>query len=93
MASTLAQDRINRNAYCSRSARHWYGSANSWVDPGEAAAIALVAPEVRDQPILDVALVEDVRYRFSRPSVVTIQLLTTHLNLLQFAGATILASA
>jgi SAM-dependent methyltransferase len=51
-----AQDRINRTAWRTRSARHWYGSANDWTDPGEAAAIAWVADKVRDQPLLDVGV-------------------------------------
>src|SRR5580698_3164394 len=51
-----AQDRINRTAWRTRSARHWYGSANDWTDPGEAAAVAWVADEVRDQPLLDVGV-------------------------------------
>jgi SAM-dependent methyltransferase len=50
------QDRINRTAWRTRSARHWYGSANDWTDPGEAAAIAWVADEARDQPLLDVGV-------------------------------------
>jgi SAM-dependent methyltransferase len=56
MSSSPAQDRINRTAYCSRSARHWYGSASDWVDPGEAAAVAWVAQQVSDQPVLDVGV-------------------------------------
>jgi len=56
MDSFPAQDQINRMAYSSRSARHWYGNASDWVDPGEAAAVSWVAQHVRDQPILDVGV-------------------------------------
>jgi Methyltransferase domain len=51
-----AQDRINRTAWRTRSARYCYGSASDWTDPGEAAAIAWVADKVRDQPLLDVGV-------------------------------------
>jgi SAM-dependent methyltransferase len=51
-----AQDRINRIAWCSRSARHWYSGARDWTDPGEAAALAWVADQVRGQPLLDVGV-------------------------------------
>jgi SAM-dependent methyltransferase len=53
---TPAQDRINRHAWRSRSARHWFGSLHDWTDPGEAAAVAWVADQVRDQPLLDVGV-------------------------------------
>lgn len=56
MVLVPAQDRINRLAWSSRSARRWFGSLNDWTDPGEAAAIAWLADEVRNQPLLDVGV-------------------------------------
>jgi SAM-dependent methyltransferase len=56
MASGTAQDRINQHAWRSAGARRWYGSARDWTDPGEAAAVAWLADEVRGQPILDVGV-------------------------------------
>ncbi|MHA7684397.1 class I SAM-dependent methyltransferase [Cupriavidus sp. PET2-C1] len=56
MASGTAQDRINQHAWRSWGARRWFGTASDWTDPGEAAAIARVADEVRGQPILDVGV-------------------------------------
>jgi SAM-dependent methyltransferase len=56
MASRTAQDRINQQAWRSRSARRRYGTASDWTDPGEAAAMAWLAEEVRGQPILDVGV-------------------------------------
>jgi SAM-dependent methyltransferase len=54
--NAVAQDSINRTAYCSRSALRWYGNARAWVDRGEQAALEFVADKVRDQPILDVGV-------------------------------------
>ncbi len=56
MVLVPAQDRINRVAWSSRSARRWFGSLNDCTDPGESAAIAWVADEVRNQPLLDVGV-------------------------------------
>jgi SAM-dependent methyltransferase len=56
MASRTAQDRINQKAWRSRSARRRYGTASDWTDPGEAAAMAWLAEEVRGQPVLDVGV-------------------------------------
>ncbi|MGO4325707.1 class I SAM-dependent methyltransferase [Cupriavidus sp. 2TAF22] len=56
MASGTAQDRINQHAWRSWGARRWFGTASDWTDPGEAAAIAWLAEEVRGQPILDVGV-------------------------------------
>jgi SAM-dependent methyltransferase len=56
MGTNAAQDRINRMAWRSRSGRQWYGTASSWTDPGEAAALAWVAQQVRGQPVLDVGV-------------------------------------
>lgn len=56
MVLVPAQDRINRVAWSSRSARRWFGLLSDWTDPGEAAAIAWIADEVRNQPLLDVGV-------------------------------------
>lgn len=56
MDTIAAQDRINRSAWRSRSAQNWFGKLSDWTDPGEAAALAWVADEVRDQPLLDVGV-------------------------------------
>ncbi|WP_420997517.1 class I SAM-dependent methyltransferase [Cupriavidus sp. 30B13] len=56
MASDTAQDRINQHAWRSWGARRWFGTASEWTDPGEGAAIAWVAAQVRGQPILDVGV-------------------------------------
>jgi SAM-dependent methyltransferase len=50
------QDRVNRSAWRTRSALRWYDKLSDWTDPGEAAAIAYVRAEVRDQPLLDVGV-------------------------------------
>jgi SAM-dependent methyltransferase len=55
-SSGTAQDRINQQTWRSRAARRRYGTAADWTDPGEAAAIAWLAEEVRGQPILDVGV-------------------------------------
>jgi SAM-dependent methyltransferase len=41
------------------AARHWYRSLSDWTDPGDAAAVAWVADEVRGQPLLDVGVGAD----------------------------------
>ncbi|WP_059412013.1 class I SAM-dependent methyltransferase [Cupriavidus basilensis] len=56
MTADTVQDRINRHAWRSWGARRWFGTASDWTDPGEAAAIAWVADQVRGQPILDVGV-------------------------------------
>jgi SAM-dependent methyltransferase len=56
MKADTAQDRINRKAWGSWGARHWFESAQGWTDPGEAAAVRWIADEVRHQPILDIGV-------------------------------------
>ena len=52
----MQQDVINRRAWGSWGARHWFRALSDWTDPGEAAAVALVADSVRGTPILDVGV-------------------------------------
>jgi len=56
MIEQTALDSINRKAWGSWGARRWFSSGNDWTDPGEAAAVAWVAGEVRDQPVLDIGV-------------------------------------
>jgi SAM-dependent methyltransferase len=51
-----AQDRINRRAWASWGAARWFGALTDWTDPGEAAALAYAAREVRGTPVLDVGV-------------------------------------
>jgi len=52
----MQQDVINRKAWRSWGARRWFRILSDWTDPGEAAAVALVADSVRGAPILDVGV-------------------------------------
>lgn len=56
MIVDTVQDRINRKAWTSWGARHWFAAAVEPTDPGEVAAIARVAEEVRGAPLLDVGV-------------------------------------
>jgi SAM-dependent methyltransferase len=56
MIAHTEQDRINRKAWSSRGAQRWFGGAQEWTDPGEAAAVAWVADAARGTPILDVGV-------------------------------------
>ena len=56
MIADTVQDRINRKAWTSWGARHWFAVAADVTDPGEAAALALVADAARGAPLLDVGV-------------------------------------
>jgi len=56
MIVETVQDRINRKAWTSWGARHWFAAAVEPTDPGEAAALAWVADKVRGAPLLDVGV-------------------------------------
>jgi len=56
MIADTVQDRINRKAWTSWGARHWFAAAVEPTDPGEAAAIARIADQVRGTPLLDVGV-------------------------------------
>jgi len=56
MKSVSQQDVINRKAWRSWGAKRWFRTIEDWTDPGEAAAIGLVADKVRGTPVLDVGV-------------------------------------
>ena len=49
-------DSINRKAWSDRDSVKHFESLDGWTDPGEQIATALIAPEVADQPILDLGV-------------------------------------
>lgn len=51
-----AFDRINQRAYRRRGVLRQYRNASGWLDPGERAAVELVADAVRDGGILDIGI-------------------------------------
>ncbi|PLP97068.1 class I SAM-dependent methyltransferase [Cupriavidus pauculus] len=56
MVVETLQDHINRKAWNSWGARHWFAEASEPTDPGETAALARIADEVRGAPLLDVGV-------------------------------------
>jgi SAM-dependent methyltransferase len=49
-------DSINRETWRSPSSVRWYRESRGWTDPGEQAALACVAAEAKDRPILDLGV-------------------------------------
>lgn len=56
MLTETMQDEINRKAWRSGGAQRLFASLSGYTDPGEAAALAYVADDVRGQPLLDVGV-------------------------------------
>jgi SAM-dependent methyltransferase len=49
-------DQINRETWRAPSTVRWYQSSEGWTDPGERAALGVVAAAARDRPILDLGV-------------------------------------
>ncbi|MEN7528803.1 class I SAM-dependent methyltransferase [Cupriavidus sp. DL-D2] len=56
MMAQTQQDEINRKAWRSGGAQRMFGALSGVTDPGEEAALAYVADDVRGQPLLDVGV-------------------------------------
>lgn len=56
MSAAAKIDEINRAAWRTRNSLRTYAERTGWLDPGEAAAVAWVAAEVRGTSILDIGV-------------------------------------